>query len=116
MWPSRLPWSRGSGGLTIARAWSSRIRDKPSNTCLFRLYEESGDPSKHNLLLGTALPHVQKGRRIPVAGSEELAFLGLLERWYRSDPEARAIGRRYQAEDDDPFLDQGKSEEYGGKV
>jgi hypothetical protein len=106
-----ISWDNNGQGLVFKDS-----RQALKQVCLLFLYEESGDPLKHNLLLGTALPRVQKGRRIPVAGSEEQAFLGLLERWYRNDPEARAIWRRYQAKDDDPLLDQGKSEEYGGKV
>jgi hypothetical protein len=111
-------WDNTSLGLVFKDS-----RQTPKYVCLLRLYEESDDPLKRNLLLGTALPHVQEGERIPVAGAVEMEFLGLLERWYRNDPEARRIAHRIEtiahrarAREPHPYYDQGRTEEYGGKV
>lgn len=45
-----------------------------------------------NLTLGSAVP--LSGRAVPIRGEEERAFLGLLQRWARTDPEGRSwLGR-----------------------
>jgi hypothetical protein len=43
--------------------------------------------NEHNLVFGVCDAY-PKERRCPLAGDEEKALLGLLERWYRQDPEA----------------------------
>ena len=85
------------------------------SVCLLFL-EEDDDPHKRNLLMGSSVPVPRYGKRVPVAGFEEQAFLGLLERWYRSDPEAREIDRRVAEKTTEPFSDAGKTDEYYAKV
>jgi hypothetical protein len=50
--------------------------------CLVNDLDENKD-----LVLGSMFPSQDK--RVPVGGDEERAFLGLLQRWCRQDPEAR---------------------------
>ena len=46
----------------------------------------------HELTFGEMTPNLPA--KVPVGGAEEKAFLGLLQRWARDDPRARACRRR----------------------
>ncbi len=105
-----VSWDDNSQGLVFR---DSRKTEK-SVSLLF--LEAEDEPQKRNLLLGSSVPRRRYGKSVPVGGSEEQAFLGLLERWYRSDPEARAIDRRITEKTTEPFSDTGKTDEYYGKV
>jgi len=107
---SGISWDDNSQGLVFRD--SSQVE---RSLCLLFL-EEEDDPRKRNLLLGSDCPNPEYGKRVPVAGADEQAFLGLLERWFRSDPEAQAIGRRMTEKTTEPFFDAGKTDEYRGKV
>ncbi len=65
----------------------------------------------HALLLGKEVPH---------GGREERAFLGLLQRWYRGDVEARQLWARVERRDPSlgrtPFGWDGLTEPQAGKV
>jgi hypothetical protein len=105
-----VSWDDNSQGLVFRD-----LRQTEKSVCLLFL-EEEVERQKRNLLLGSSIPEPRYGKRVPVGGSEEQAFLGLLERWNRSDPEARAIDRRITGKTTDPFSDTGKTDEYYGKV
>jgi len=105
-----LSWDDNSQGLVFKD--SSQVE---RSLCLLFL-EEEDDPRKRNLLLGSDCPNPEYGKRVPVAGADEQAFLGLLERWFRSDPEAQAINHRIADKTTEPFSDVGKTDEYYGKV
>ncbi len=105
-----VSWDDNSQGLVFRDA-----KHTEKSVCLLFL-EEEDDPQQRNLLLGSSVPQPRYGKRVPVAGSEEQAFLGLLERWYRSDPEAREIDRRITEKTTEPFSDTGKTDGYYGKV
>jgi hypothetical protein len=56
---------------------------------------------RQNLVLGTVVPYEEYGRKIPVAkipvaGVEEKAILGLFERWYSQDGDAKTWNDRYE--------------------
>jgi hypothetical protein len=53
---------------------------------------------EQNLIFGNYVPD-HDAKRIPIGAPEEKAFLGLLERWYRQDPEARAWNDRMERSD-----------------
>jgi hypothetical protein len=56
-------------------------------------YPESGPyPETRNILF-------LDGKRVPAGGREEQAFLGLLQRWFRQDPEARELFKRLERRD-----------------
>ena len=50
---------------------------------------------ERNLILGTSAPD-RKGKRLPLGCPDEKAFLGLLERWYRQDPDAISWNERIE--------------------
>jgi hypothetical protein len=50
---------------------------------------------ERNLILGTSAPD-RRGKRLPLGGPDEKAFLGLLERWYRQDPDATPWNERIE--------------------
>ena len=105
-----VSWDDNSQGLVFRDA-----KHIEKSVCLLFL-EAEDDPQQRNLLLGSSIPQPRYGKRVPVGGSEEQAFLGLLERWYRSDPDARTIDRRITEKTTEPFSDMGKADEYYGKV
>lgn len=107
---SGLSWDDNSQGLVFKD--SKRVE---RSVCLLFL-EDEDDPRKRNLLLGSDCPNPSYGKRVPVSGTDEQAFLGLLERWFRSDPETQAIRQRIAEKSTEPFSDEGKTEEYFGKV
>jgi hypothetical protein len=105
-----VSWDDNSQGVVF-----EDLRRTEKSVCLLFL-EADDEPQKRNLLLGSSVPNPRYGKRVPVGGSEEQAFLGLLERWYRSDAEAREIDRRITEKTTEPFADMGKTDEYYGKV
>jgi hypothetical protein len=60
------------------------------------------------------------GQEVPPGGREERAFLGLLQRWYRGDDEARQLWARVENRDPSlgrtPFGWDGLTEPQAGKV
>ena len=50
------------------------------------------DQGIENLTVGNL--DYERGRKVPIAGCEEQAFLGLLQRWSLQDPEARDLIER----------------------
>ncbi len=62
------------------------FRDSKGNEKLITLLDNLYD--EHNLVFGVCEGYPKGGSRAPVAGIDEKAFLGLLERWYRQDPDA----------------------------
>lgn len=75
----------GSVGLTIKDS-----KGQPFSVCLM----ESLEDDRH-LRVGSAVPG--QGRALPIAGVEEQAFLGLLERWAEQDPDAKNWSRKFEA-------------------
>jgi hypothetical protein len=63
------------------------------SVCLLHNLED-----EQNLILGNHIP-VPDAKRIPIRAPEEKAFLGLLQRWYRQDPDARAWNDRMERSD-----------------
>ncbi len=61
------------------------FRDSKGNEKSITLLDSLDD--EHNVVFGVCIAY-PKGRRAPLAGDEEKALLGLLERWYRQDPDA----------------------------
>src|SRR5262245_32096758 len=51
---------------------------------------------ERNLILGTYVPDSRGKRTLPLGGPEEKAFLGLLERWYRQDTDAKVWDERIE--------------------
>src|SRR5262249_7717694 len=51
---------------------------------------------EQDLLFGTNVPDSRGRVKHPVGGAEEKAFLGLLERWYRRDIDAKAWSKRME--------------------
>lgn len=80
----------GSEGLRFADA-----RGKARDICL-----EDSLSGQPNLVLDSFLPDGERARRVPIAGVEERALLGLLERWARQDPDARELERRHALYED----------------
>jgi hypothetical protein len=52
--------------------------------------------NEHNVVFGVCVAY-PKERRVALAGDEEKALLGLLERWYRQDPDATKWNDRIDA-------------------
>ena len=61
------------------------FRDSKGNEKSITLLDNIDD--EHNVVFGVCIANPNE-RRAPLAGDEEKAFLGLLERWYRQDPNA----------------------------
>jgi hypothetical protein len=57
---------------------------KTKSFCLLHNLE-----GQRNLIIGTSSSDTRSKGIVPIAGADEKALLGLLERWYRSDPDAR---------------------------
>jgi hypothetical protein len=52
--------------------------------------------NEHNLVFGVCVAYPKEGR-VALAGDEEKALLGLLERWFRQDPDATKWNDRIDA-------------------
>lgn len=50
----------------------------------------------HNVIVNSFFPHGKQARRVPIAGTEERALLGILERWARRDADARVWQRHIE--------------------
>jgi hypothetical protein len=61
------------------------FRDSKGNEKSITLLDNLDD--EHNVVFGVCIAY-PKESRAPLAGDEEKALLGLLERWYRQDPNA----------------------------
>ncbi len=74
----------GSHGLVFKDS-----RQVVRSVCLLANLEE-----EQNLILGSVYPTSGGKGKVPIGGVEEKAFLGLLERWYRQDPDAKVWNDR----------------------
>jgi hypothetical protein len=70
------------------------FKDSTGNEKSFVLLDNLDD--EHNVVFGVCVGY-PKERRIALAGDEEKALVGLLERWYRQDPDATKWNDRIDA-------------------
>jgi hypothetical protein len=76
----------GSKGLRFADS-----RGVQKDVCL-----ENTLGGQRNVVLNSFVPRGDRGQRVPIAGVEERALLGLLERWARQDHDAMELERLYE--------------------
>lgn len=74
----------GSHGLVFKDS-----RQVVRSVCLLANLQE-----EQNLSFGSIYSY--SGEKVPIGGAEEKAFLGLLERWYRQDPDAKVWNDRME--------------------
>jgi hypothetical protein len=89
-----IGWSDG-GSLGISFKDSRQIEKA---ACL-----ENDLDGNRNLTFGTLTPN--RDNRVKVGGIEEKAFLGLLQRWRRQDPEAQELHDRIESNPQSGFTD-----------